>query len=137
MATAIVGNPNLFPTDTILYGSGNGTTIITKGDWVQWSGGVVVGLNTQATPAFRLSGIGVLLDHNPKYDELGRAINNSAIPILTHGVIRVSGGSAASITGAPILDLLFVAILCLAIAALCLRRRPSRWTGSATQLLQP
>ena len=101
MATAILGNPNLFPTDMIIYGSGNGTNIITKGDWVQWSGGVVVGLNTQASPAFRLSGIGVALDHNPKYDDLGRAINNSALPVLTHGVLRVSGGSAASLTGAP------------------------------------
>lgn len=48
-----------------------------------------------------------------------------------------SGLSVLPFTGAPILDLLFVGILCLAIAALCLRRRPSRWTGSATQLLQP
>ena len=103
MATAIVGNPNLFPTDSILYGSGNGTTVITKGDWVQWSGGTLVGLNTQASPAYRLSGLGVALDHNPVYDELGRAINNSDLPVLTHGVLRVSGGSAASITGAPIL----------------------------------
>ena len=101
MATAILGNPNLFPTDMIIYGSGNGTNILTKGDWVQWSGGVIVGLNTQASPAFRLSGIGVALDHNPKYDDLGRAINNSALPVLTHGVLRVSGGSAASLTGAP------------------------------------
>lgn len=101
MATAIMGNPNLFPDDTIIYGSGNGTVIITKGDWVQWSGGTLVGLNTQATPAFRLSGVGVALDNNPVYDELGRAINNSALPVLTHGVLRVSGGSAASITGAP------------------------------------
>lgn len=101
MATAILGNPNLFPDDSIIYGSANGTNILTKGDWVQFSGGVIVGLNTQATPAYRLSGVGVLLANNPNYDELGRAINNSAIPVLTHGVIRVSGGSAASLTGAP------------------------------------
>src|SRR3972149_811235 len=101
MATAILGNPNLFPTDTIIYGSGNGTNILTKGDWVQWSGGVVVGLNTQARPAFRLSGIGVAPAPNPKSPHLGRAINNSALPVLTHGVLRVSGGSAASLTGAP------------------------------------
>src|SRR3990167_7237513 len=100
MSTAVQGNPNLWG-DEIIYGSANGTTIITKGDWVQWSGGVIVGLNTQATPAYRLSGIGVALDNNPKYDDLGRAINNSALPVLTHGVLRVSGGSAASLTGAP------------------------------------
>ena len=101
MSTAVLGNPNLFPDDTIIYGSANGTNILTKGDWCQMSGGTVVGLNTQATPAYRLSGLGILLANNPVYDELGRAMNNSAIPILTHGVIRVSGGSAASITGAP------------------------------------
>lgn len=100
MSTAILGNPALFE-DDIIYGSANGTNIISKGDWVQWSGGVIVGLNTQASPAFRLSGIGVALDNNPKYDELGRAMNNSALPVLTHGVLRVSGGSAASLTGAP------------------------------------
>jgi len=101
MSTAVLGNPNLFDDDTIIYGSGNGTVIATKGDWMQFSGGTLVGLGTQATPAYRLSGIGVALDNNPKYDELGRAINNSALPILTHGVLRVSGGSAASLTGAP------------------------------------
>jgi hypothetical protein len=48
-----------------------------------------------------------------------------------------SGLSVLPFTGAPILDMLEVGILCLALAALCLRRRRSRWTGSATQLLQP
>ena len=103
MSTAVLGNPNLFPDDTIIYGSANGTTILTKGDWCQWSGGTVVGLNTQATPAYRVSGAGILLANNPVYDELGRALNNSAIPILTHGVIRVSGGSATTVTGVPTL----------------------------------
>ena len=105
MSTAVLGNPNLYPDDAIIYGSANGTNILTKGDWVQWSGGTIVGLNTQASPAYRLSGIGIALDHNPKYDELGRAINNSALPVLTHGILRVSGGSATTITGAPTLGL--------------------------------
>lgn len=101
MSTAVLGNPNLFPDDTIIYGAATGATIITKGDWVQWSGGFVVGLNTQASPAYRLSGVGVALDNHPIYDELGRSMANTALPILTHGVLRVSGGSAASLTGAP------------------------------------
>lgn len=105
MSTAILGNPNLFPDDTIIYGSANGTNILTKGDWVQFSGGTIVGLNTQATPAFRISGIGIALANNPVYDELGRARTNSAFPVLTHGVIRVSGGSATTVTGAPTLGL--------------------------------
>lgn len=103
MSTAVLGNPQLFADDTILYGSANGTVIITKGDWLQFSGGTLVGLNTQATPAYIVSAAGVALANNPVYDELGRSRNNSAMPYLTHGVLRVSGGSAASITGAPIL----------------------------------
>lgn len=100
MATAL-SNPQLWQSDEIIYGSGNGTVIISKGDWVQFSGGTLVGLNTQATPAYRLSGVGIALENNPYYDPLGRAINNSALPVLTRGVLRVSGGSAASISGAP------------------------------------
>ncbi len=100
MATAL-SNPQLWQADDIIYGSAASTTIISKGDWVQFSGGCVVGLNTQATPAYRLSGIGVALENNPYYDPLGRALNNSALPILTHGVLRVSGGMAASLTVAP------------------------------------
>lgn len=102
MSTAILGNPNLWANDQIVVGYATGTgNIITKGDWVQWSGGYVVGLNTQASPAYRLSGIGVALENNPWYDELGVARENSAMNILTHGVLRVSGGTAASLTGAP------------------------------------
>lgn len=101
MGTAIFGNPNIWDSDQIVYGSANGTNILTKGDWVQFSGGVIVGLNTQAFPALRLSGIGVALANNPWYNELGQATNQSAFPVLTHGVLRVSGGSAASLTGAP------------------------------------
>lgn len=101
MSTAILGNPNLFKSDQVLPLAATGTTIITKGDWVQFSGGFVVGLNTNATPAYRLSGIGVALENNPLYDELGVARANSALAVLTHGVIRVSGDTAASLTGAP------------------------------------
>lgn len=103
MATAVMGNPQLFQDDQIIYGIATGSTnIITKGDWVQWSGGFVVNWGTQATPAFRFSGIGIALDNNPIYDPLGRAVQNTALPILTHGVLRVSA-SAASLSGLPAL----------------------------------
>jgi len=102
MSTAIQANPNLWASDQIIVGRATGTgNIITKGDWVQFSGGFVVGLNTQATPAYRLSGIGVALENNPWYDELGVAREQTAMNILTHGVLRVSGGTAASLTGLP------------------------------------
>lgn len=104
MSTAIMGNPQLFADDQIIYGKCTSVaTPITKGDWVQWSGGFIVGLNTDATPAYVLSGIGVALDNHPAYDPLGRSMENTAMPVLTHGVLRVTGGSAASITGAPTL----------------------------------
>lgn len=97
MATAILGNPNLFPDDTIIYGEVNDTTIITKGDWVQFSGARIVPLNTQASPAYRTSGVGVALDNNPVYDELGRSSRHTALPVLTHGVVRVSGGNSGTL----------------------------------------
>jgi hypothetical protein len=63
----------------------------------------------------------------------------SAQPTAPQGQTEppASGPSVLPFTGAPILDLLVVGVLCLALAAFCLRRRPSKWTGSATQLLQP
>lgn len=104
MATAIQGNPQLFQDDQIIYGKCTSVaTPITKGDWVQFSGGFLVGLNTQAAPAYMTSGVGVALDNHPVYDPLGRSVENTAMPVLTHGVLRVSGGSAASVSGAPTL----------------------------------
>jgi hypothetical protein len=50
--------------------------------------------------------------------------------------VQTSGVSVLPFTGAPILDMLVVGIGCLVLAACCLRRRPSSWTGSATELLQ-
>ena len=97
MSTAVLGNPNLWEGDQIILASAHGTTAITKGDWVQWSGQVATWLNKDASPAFRVSGAGIALANNPVYDPLGRAMNNSAMPILTHGVIRVTGGQ----TGTP------------------------------------
>lgn len=104
MATAIMGNPQLWADDQIIVAKCTAVAnIITKGDWVQYSGGFVVGLGVQATPAYRISGAGIALDNHPVYDPLGRSVENTAMPILTHGVVRVSGGSAASLTGAPTL----------------------------------
>ena len=104
MSTAVQGNPQLFQDDQIIYGKCTSVaTPITKGDWVQWSGGFVVGLNKDAAPAYLVSGIGIALDNHPVYDPLGRSMENTAMPVLTHGVIRVSGGSATTVSGAPTL----------------------------------
>ncbi|HEY4724224.1 MAG TPA: hypothetical protein VII92_20380 [Anaerolineae bacterium] len=96
MATAIFGNPMLWEDDRIIYVSAHGTTAITKGDWVQYSGAVGSWLNKDASPAFRTSGVGIALSNNPIYDELGRALNNSALPVLRRGIIRVSGGNSGT-----------------------------------------
>ena len=96
MSTAILGNPALWEEDKIIYVSAHGTTAITKGDWVQFSGQVGSWLNKDASPAYRTSGVGVALANNPIYDELGRALNNSALPVLRRGIIRVSGGNSGT-----------------------------------------
>jgi hypothetical protein len=104
MSTAIMGNPQLYADDQIVWGKCTSVaTPITKGDWVQFSGGFIVGLNKDATPAYVLSGVGVALDNHPVYDPLGRSMENTAMPVLTHGILRVTGGSAASFSGAPTL----------------------------------
>jgi len=96
MATAILGNPMLWEDDRIIYVSAHGTTAITKGDWVQFSGQVGSWLNKDASPAYVTSGIGIALTNNPIYDELGRALNNSALPVLRRGILRVSGGNSGT-----------------------------------------
>jgi|WetSurMetagenome_2_1015567.scaffolds.fasta_scaffold145970_2 hypothetical protein len=104
MATAIVGNPQLFQDDQIIYGKCTGTTVITKGDWLQFSGGFLINLVAAVgLTGLRASAVGVALDNHPVYDPLGRSMENTAMPVLTHGVMRVSGGTAVSFTGAPTL----------------------------------
>lgn len=104
MATAILGNPNLFPSDDVLFGSANGTVIATKGDWAIYSGQLITNAHdaTIGSPAYKVSAAGVLLDHNPKYDELGRSLNNSAIPYLRRGVMRVSAGNSGTARTIPL-----------------------------------
>jgi len=104
MSTAVQGNPQLFQDDQIIVGKCTGTTVITKGDWLQFSGGFLINLVAAVgLTGLRASAAGVALDNHPVYDPLGRSMENTAMPVLTHGVLRVSGGSAASLTGAPTL----------------------------------
>jgi hypothetical protein len=94
----------LFQDDQIIYGKCTGTTIITKGDWLQFSGGFLINLVAAVgLTGLRASAVGVALDNHPVYDPLGRSMENTAMPVLTHGVMRVSGGTAVSFTGAPTL----------------------------------
>jgi len=84
MSTAILGNPALWEPDDIIYASANGVVIATKGDWAIFSGQLVGAAHDAVigSPAFKVSAAGVFLANNPVYDELGRALNNSAIPTI-------------------------------------------------------
>jgi len=97
MTTAVVA-PR-YADDQIIFGSASGAGIITYGDWVAASGYWVFAANTgfiAAGNAYRASGMGIALDQNPTYDELGVSRSNSAVPIATRGVFRVTGQSGAS-----------------------------------------
>ena len=84
--------------DSVIYGSASGGAITTRGDYVAASGYWVGGANTGwiGTPAFATSGMGIALDNNPWYDELGSARSQSALPIATRGIFRVTAMSGAS-----------------------------------------
>src|SRR3972149_5567757 len=106
MSTAVQGNPQLFQDDQIIVGKRTGTTVITKGDWLQFSGGFLINLVAAVgLTGLRASAAGVALDNHPVYDPLGRSMENTAMPVLTHGVLRVSGGmrpaSPARLRSAP------------------------------------
>ena len=104
MSTAILGNPALWEPDDIIYASANGTVIATKGDWAIFSGQVVGAAHDAVigSPAYKVSAAGVFLANNPVYDELGRSLNNSAIPILRRGVMRVSASGSGSALTIPL-----------------------------------
>lgn len=84
--------------DQVVFGSASGAAVTTYGDWVAASSYWVGGANTGwiATPAYRTSGMGIALDQNPTYDELGVSRSNSALPIATRGIFRVTAASGAS-----------------------------------------
>lgn len=99
MSTAILGNPQIWG-DEITYGSASGLAVITKGEWLVYSGQQVT--NIHVATQHKVSAAGIALDHSPKYDELGRAINNSAIPILRRGILRVSASASGSALTIPL-----------------------------------
>lgn len=92
MATALFND--FLHDDAIIPVNASGTAnIITKGDYVAFSGVYAVAANT-GVAGWKASGIGIALANNPWYDELGVARVNSALPVLVRGVVRVSGTSA-------------------------------------------
>jgi hypothetical protein len=97
MTTALIRN-YLYDDNTV-YGNPRTTTnVITIGDFIIASGSAVVGGESSlGGDMLRASGLGIALANNPSYNELGVAVVNTALPIATRGVFRVSAisGSAA------------------------------------------
>lgn len=84
---------------TITVASATGT--INVGDWVAYSGQYVWATNSGHTGYWKTSGAGVALESNPIIDQAGRTVQNSALKILTEGVLVVT----ASFSGVPALGL--------------------------------
>lgn len=85
-----------------ILGNGSGTAlIINPGDYVAFSGQYVVAAE-DALSYWKNSGVGIALDRNPKYDEYGSQIINTAVLIARRGVFRVS----ANFSGQPNLGVL-------------------------------
>lgn len=106
MATALFAP--FLSNDHIIYGDASGTALtVTKGDWVVASGTWIVAANS-GVAGFKASGMGIALENNPVYDELGVARVNTALAILRHGIIRVSGMSASAVgSDAPVMQPVF------------------------------
>ena len=81
---------------SIITGSATGT--INRGDWLVFSGNGVVASNSGHTAYWKASGAGVALEGSPTYDQAGRSVTNTAMPILTQGVLRVSGAQSGNPT---------------------------------------
>lgn len=87
----------------IVFGNASGTAlIITKGDFVAFSGAYVIAVNT-GVASYKVSGVGVALGNNPWGDNLNRQQINTAVPILTRGTIRASGAVSSLQDGSDIL----------------------------------
>lgn len=84
--------------DAVVYGSATGAAVTTRGDYVAASSYWMGGANTGwiAAPAFKPSGVGIALDNSPFYDELGVSRSQSALPVATRGIFRVTAASGAS-----------------------------------------
>lgn len=69
---------------------------VSPGDYVSFSGQYVIASH-DSVAYWKASGLGIAVDRNPKYDEYGNQIINSALVVATHGVFRVS----ANFSGQP------------------------------------
>jgi hypothetical protein len=76
--------------------------VITKGDFVIGSGSAVCGAESSLLTQLRASGIGIALANNPCYNELGASYVNTALPIATRGILRVSAATSSALGNWPV-----------------------------------
>lgn len=98
-------NPYLFDDAIIpVSASGVGAVTATIGDLMiasaQWA--IPATPATIASPAYKVSALGIAMENNPTFDNLGRAINNSAFTVLRRGVLRVSATASGTARTIPI-----------------------------------
>lgn len=76
----------------------SGTALeVNPGDYVSYSGQYIIATNT-GVASWKASGLGIAVDRNPKYDEYGNLIVNTALIVARRGVFRVS----AHFSGLPL-----------------------------------
>lgn len=90
--------------DAVASISASGFASATRGDWViasaQWGIAAVPG--TIGSPAFKVSALGMAIENNPTFDPLGRAINNSAMEVITRFIARVTASASGTARTIPI-----------------------------------
>ena len=94
MATALFRN-FLYGDEIVPVNASGTANLITQGDWVAFSGAYVVAANS-GVAYYKASGLGIALENNPIFDELGRKQINTALPVLTRGIVRVSAAVSAA-----------------------------------------
>ena len=99
---SVIYAPYLYD-DELVFVSASGVATVTEGDWVLFSAqwGMASTDATIGSPAYKVSGVGIALDRNPKYDDQGVSYNNSALAVATRGTFRVSGAVSGTAYTVP------------------------------------
>ncbi len=84
-----------FPNAVVAYVDMSGTNTAHAGDWLMYSGGIVLATNT-ATAYYRASGIGIALANNPTWNSQGSALYQTAMPVGIGGTFHVTGVGVGS-----------------------------------------
>ena len=104
MTNTAVGAFSGIPIQTDMYVvvDASGTALeVNPGDYVSFSANYGIATH-DGVGSFKASGIGIALDRNPKYDQAGRQIINTALLVQTHGIFHVS----ANFSGQPLYGVL-------------------------------